>query len=261
MGWGKILGLAALGVGAVAAAPFTGGGSILAATGAAASLAGAGTVAAAVGAGAAGAAAGAIMSENEEEEQRQERRRRERAEERAEQEREEREAAEKKAEREKKARKKAEEKAAKIEEKEKAKKAEDDKKKAKEKAKQDKIDKKKAEEKKIKEAKINVVKAITALTVSMAHIDGKYAEEEEKEIDEYIDTLNESEEYEPEEIYSLTAIVDNPPSLEEALAYLDNVNPNMYGEIRDMLKNVMKADGNIAPEEKDFLKQFDLYIN
>jgi len=69
MGFGKILGLAALGIGAVAAAPFTGGGSILAATGAAASLAGAGTVAAAAGAGVVGAAAGAAMSRKEEEEE------------------------------------------------------------------------------------------------------------------------------------------------------------------------------------------------
>lgn len=59
-GLGKILGLAALGVGAVAAAPFTGGGSILAGAGAAASLAGVGTLAA--GAGVAGAAVGAAIN-------------------------------------------------------------------------------------------------------------------------------------------------------------------------------------------------------
>jgi len=69
MGWGKILGMAALGVGAVAAAPFTGGGSILAATGAVASLAGAGTVAVAVGAGVVGAGVGAVISDNEEKEE------------------------------------------------------------------------------------------------------------------------------------------------------------------------------------------------
>lgn len=69
MGFGKMLGLAALGVGAVAAAPFTGGGSILGAATLGASLAGAGTVAAAVGAGAAGAAAGYAMSRKEEEEE------------------------------------------------------------------------------------------------------------------------------------------------------------------------------------------------
>jgi len=70
MGFGKMLGLAGLGIAAVAAAPFTGGGSILAATGAAASLAGAGTVAAAAGAAAAGATAGAVLSRKEEEEER-----------------------------------------------------------------------------------------------------------------------------------------------------------------------------------------------
>ncbi|HGW5376106.1 TPA: hypothetical protein ACNIJL_005147 [Pseudomonas aeruginosa] len=51
----KLLGGAAIGVGAVAAAPFTGGGSIIGAATLASSLAGAGTVAVAVGAGVAGA--------------------------------------------------------------------------------------------------------------------------------------------------------------------------------------------------------------
>jgi len=67
MGWGKILGLTALGVGAVAAAPFTGGGSILGAASLGASLAGAGVAAA--GAGAVGAAAGVALSAKEEEEE------------------------------------------------------------------------------------------------------------------------------------------------------------------------------------------------
>lgn len=66
MGLGKILGLAALGVGAVAAAPFTGGGSILGAATLAGSLAGAGAVA--TGAGVAGAVAGAVLSSYEDDE-------------------------------------------------------------------------------------------------------------------------------------------------------------------------------------------------
>lgn len=70
MGLGKVLGLAALGVGAIAAAPFTGGGSILGAATIGASLAGAGTIAAAAGAGAAGAAVGIALSRKEEEEDR-----------------------------------------------------------------------------------------------------------------------------------------------------------------------------------------------
>ncbi|EJO9912322.1 hypothetical protein NU785_003940 [Vibrio parahaemolyticus] len=55
--WKKVIGGAVIGVGAVAAAPFTGGGSIVGAATLASSLAGAGAVAA--GAGAVGAAAGA----------------------------------------------------------------------------------------------------------------------------------------------------------------------------------------------------------
>lgn len=66
MGWGKILGLAALGVGAVAAAPFTGGGSLLGAASLAGSLAGAGAIA--TGASIAGATVGAVLSSNEDDE-------------------------------------------------------------------------------------------------------------------------------------------------------------------------------------------------
>lgn len=63
--WGKILAGVAVGVGAVAAAPFTGGGSLLAGATAMSSLAGAGTIAAAAGAAAVGATAGAVMADSE----------------------------------------------------------------------------------------------------------------------------------------------------------------------------------------------------
>lgn len=66
MGIFKVLGYAALGVGAVAAAPFTGGGSILGAASLAGSLAGAGAIATA--AGAAGAVIGAASSDIEKDE-------------------------------------------------------------------------------------------------------------------------------------------------------------------------------------------------
>lgn len=71
MGFGKILLGAVIGVGAVAAAPFTGGGSILGAATLAGSLAGTGTMAAAAAAGTMGAAAGAAMNDIEEEEKRE----------------------------------------------------------------------------------------------------------------------------------------------------------------------------------------------
>lgn len=75
MGFWKILGGVAIGVGAVAAAPFTGGGSVLAGASLLGSLAGAGTVAAAVAAGTAGAVAGAVLSEEQEETRKREIRR------------------------------------------------------------------------------------------------------------------------------------------------------------------------------------------
>lgn len=64
--WGKIL--AGVAVGVVAAAPFTGGGSLLGGASALASLAGAGTIAAATGAGLTGAVVGAAMADSDEKE-------------------------------------------------------------------------------------------------------------------------------------------------------------------------------------------------
>lgn len=69
--WKKVLGGAVLGVGAVAAAPFTGGGSLVGAATLASSLAGAGAVAA--GAGAAGAAAGVAKDNWDEKKKKQQR--------------------------------------------------------------------------------------------------------------------------------------------------------------------------------------------
>ncbi len=68
MGFWKVLGGAVLGVAAVAAAPFTGGGSVLGAATLVTSLSGAGTIAAATGAATVGALGGEILSEEEEEE-------------------------------------------------------------------------------------------------------------------------------------------------------------------------------------------------
>jgi len=73
MGFWKILGGVAIGVGAVAAAPFTGGGSVLGAATLLGSMAGAGAAAAV--AGTAGAVAGAVLSAQEKEERQNETRR------------------------------------------------------------------------------------------------------------------------------------------------------------------------------------------
>lgn len=69
--WGKILTGVAVGVGAVAAAPFTGGGSLLGGASLIASLSGAGTIAAAVGAGVAGGAVGAAVADSDDNEKKQ----------------------------------------------------------------------------------------------------------------------------------------------------------------------------------------------
>ncbi|MCD5380522.1 DUF533 domain-containing protein [Candidatus Gracilibacteria bacterium] len=69
MSWGYILTGAVIGIGGVAAAPFTGGGSVLGATTLIASLSGAGTIATAVGTGVLGATGGAFLADSENTEQ------------------------------------------------------------------------------------------------------------------------------------------------------------------------------------------------
>ncbi|MBU1026173.1 MAG: hypothetical protein KKA31_00415 [Candidatus Margulisbacteria bacterium] len=69
--WGKILAGVAVGVGAVAAAPFTGGGSLLGGASLIASLTGAGTIAAAVGAGAVGGVVGVAVADRDDNEKKQ----------------------------------------------------------------------------------------------------------------------------------------------------------------------------------------------
>ncbi|WP_051543488.1 hypothetical protein [Thiothrix lacustris] len=66
--WGKILTGVVVGVGAVAAAPFTGGGSLLGGASLIASLSGAGTIAAALGAGAVGGVVGAAVADSDDNE-------------------------------------------------------------------------------------------------------------------------------------------------------------------------------------------------
>lgn len=66
--WGKILTGAVVGIGAVAAAPFTGGGSLLGGASLIASLSGAATLAGAVGAGTVGGIAGAFIAKESENE-------------------------------------------------------------------------------------------------------------------------------------------------------------------------------------------------
>ena len=197
MGFGKMLGLAALGVGAVAAAPFTGGGSILAATSIGASLAGAGAIAA--GAGVAGAAAGAVLSRKEDEE---------------------------------------------------------------EEAKQKEIAEVKIKgEKATKVAKMHekhtkLILALTALGVSMANADGEISEDEMTELNEFVGGLS-SNAYPENVVQQIENLIKNPPTFNEAIEYLKDVDSVEYPEIRNLLEVVMESDGKVANDELGFLYAYD----
>ena len=197
MGIGKMLGFAALGVAAVAAAPFTGGGSVAGAATLAASLAGAEAVAA--GAAVAGAAAGAYASRKEEEEE--ERKQKEIA----------------------KANKKAQ-KATKI--------AKDH------------------------EEHTNYILALSALGISMANADGEISEEEREELDEYVGGLA-AEKYPEHIVEQINDMINNPPTFNEALAYIEKVEVDNFNKIRNVLIAVMEADGEAHIMEKAYLQAFD----
>ena len=197
MGIGKVLGLAALGVGAVAAAPFTGGGSLLGAATIGASLAGAGAVA--TGAGLAGAAAGAYLTEQEKEENR---------------------------------------------------------KKEVELTKQ-RLEAEKAE-KVVKEHEhhTKIILALTALGVAMANADGKITEDELTDLNEFVGGLA-SQGYPEHVVKQIEKLIENPPTFNEAIKYLEKVDAIEYPEIRNILVIIMESDGVNHDAEKGFLYAFD----
>ena len=197
MGIGKILGLAALGVAAVAAAPFTGGGSVAGAATLAASLAGA--EAAAAGAAAVGAGIGYAISRKEEEEE--ERKKEEIA----------------------KAKLKTE-KATKIV--------------------------------KEHEEHTNYILALSALGISMANADGEISNEELEELNEFVGGLS-AEKYPEHVVEQIKKMIENPPTFNEALEYLNRVVIDNFQSIRNMLVMIMESDGNIHLMEKAYLQAFD----
>lgn len=200
MGWGKVLGLAALGVGAVAAAPFTGGGSILGAATLAGSLAGAGAVAA--GAGVAGAAAGAVLSSYDEDE------------------------------------KKAQE--TKIAEyNQKAKKSE--------------------AALKEHEKHTNLILALSALGCAMANADGEISPEEIVELNEFVGGLS-SQSYPTHIVKQIEDMISNPPTFNEAMKHLKNIDAIEFPEIRHFLVMIMESDELIHKKEEAFLKAFDIKV-
>lgn len=197
MGIGKVLAYGALGVGAVALAPFTGGGSVAGAVSLAASLAGAEAVAA--GAAVVGAGVGYAMSRKEEEEE--ERKQQEIAE----------------------ANKKAQ---------------------------------KATDIAKAHEEHTNYILALSALGISMANADGEIAEEELEELHEFVGGLS-SEKYPEHIVEQIEKMIENPPTFNEALAYLNRVKIDNFQTIRDLLVMIMEADDKLHPKEKAYLHAFD----
>lgn len=216
MGFMKILGGAAIGVGAIAAAPFTGGGSLLGGAALLASLAGAGTVAAAVGAGVAGAGVAGLLSKKEQEDI--DRANRES----------------------KEAGKVAAEKAfkEKLEEAEQV------------------LNSWQSEFNELKDDLDNQKKfcsdivALVGLGLSMSHADGEYSPEEKKEISDFMGGM--ASVLPSDVVAAIQKLEAEPPTRETAIqqALKIGVNPDLVDAI---LLAVAMADGEVTEEEDKFI--------
>ncbi|WP_066164275.1 tellurite resistance TerB family protein [Aliarcobacter cryaerophilus] len=106
----------------------------------------------------------------------------------------------------------------------------------------------------------NYILGLTALGISMARVDDNILQSEIIEIKEYINGMagEKLPKYIKDEIEK---IIQNPPTFNEAMAYLDRLKINKVDEIRNLLVSVMEADGYNHPKEEAFLKAFDLYMD
>lgn len=208
---GKILLGAAVGVGAIAAAPFTGGGSILAGVSAAASLAGTGTVVAAVGAAGAGAVIGAAVSDIQDDDDAERIRT------------------------------------------------------AKETAFEDGLKKGEEITKKnimpiIEDAnkKYRYILALTAFGYAIAKCDGTISEEEEIELDYYLNLISKMQ-LPNSVLRQLATIKDSVCSFEDIVYYLDQVDYDYLHNFNELYENIALADNYINISEKEFGEKWKKY--
>ncbi len=98
--------------------------------------------------------------------------------------------------------------------------------------------------------------AMCALGISMANSDGEISKEEQKDLKLFVG--GESFKKLPNVIKDkIEEMLKNPPTLNEALKYLEKAKITDDITIRNILSVVMFADGKVAEEEKAFLKAFD----
>ena len=102
----------------------------------------------------------------------------------------------------------------------------------------------------------NSIIALMALGISMAKIDGDIVEEERNTIHDVVGGLSHGS-YPKHLTQQIEKLYDNPPTFNEAMKYLENVESVEYKEIRNLLVMTMEADGIVKKEEKAFLEAFD----
>lgn len=101
--------------------------------------------------------------------------------------------------------------------------------------------------------------AVTALGLAVAYSDGEIDEKEEEEINATVAGLA-STNY-PEHVKkNIINLLENPPTFKEAMVYMEYVNPTQYVDIRNMMIDVMLADGIEDEKERAYIKAFDKSI-
>jgi hypothetical protein len=90
----------------------------------------------------------------------------------------------------------------------------------------------------------------------MANADGEISEDERTELDEFVGGIS-SKGYPENVVQQIEALSKNPPTFNEAIEYLKDVDNIEYSEIRNLLEVVMESDGKVANDELGFLSAYD----
>ncbi|MEJ5168260.1 MAG: TerB family tellurite resistance protein [Arcobacteraceae bacterium] len=105
----------------------------------------------------------------------------------------------------------------------------------------------------------NYILGATALGIAMANADGEIVSEERQEIEEFIGGIANSN-Y-PEYIrHLIEKLYETKPSFNEAMIYVEKIDPSNYESLRNLLEVVALADGIKHETEVAFLRAFDSSI-
>lgn len=96
-----------------------------------------------------------------------------------------------------------------------------------------------------------------SLSWALANIDGDVATEEVEIFNHIFDEMINANDFPIEYLERISYFLSNPPSFDDIVDYLHILDSNKYEEIRDILIQVMNADGVEDKKEVKFIEEFD----